>query len=149
MNMVPIKGLLIAISVSLVTQTAIAEVYRCDENGKTVYSGTPCSNSAKKVDIQPAPISGRWANYKERRRLFLVKNPDIKPVYKQAIEAGVVIPGMTEEQALASLGPPAKRNLTQTTHGSSWQWVYEKYMGRGDYRRDYVYIQDGIVVGTN
>lgn len=143
--------ILLAASLVISSLQVHAEVYRCDQNGKITYSGVPCSNSAKKVDIhQSSPSGDSWADAKERRRLFLLKNPDIKPVYKQAVEAGVVIPGMTEEQALASLGPPTGKNLTQTMNGSLWQWVYEKPMARrGDFLRNYVYIKDGIVVGTN
>lgn len=139
------KKLFVSTLAALLTQTAIAQIYRCDENGKTTYSERPCSNTAKKTNISSSPSGGTLASANERRRLFLLKHKDIKPVYQSAIEAGVVIPGMTEEQALASLGEPTKRNLTQTRNRSFWQWVYEGPLGNSSY----IYIEDGVVVGSN
>lgn len=138
-------GFLIALMTMLFSQPGVAEVYRCKENGKTIYSGVPCGNNETKLEISSTRSGDRYSSDKERRRLFLLKNKDIKPVYRQAIEAGVVIPGMTEKQALASLGTPTKRNLSQGDRYSSWQWVYESPTGQ----RRYVYLANGIVTGTN
>lgn len=42
-----------AIAASLVSP-AQAQVYKCTENGKTVFSDVPCSTGAKRVDVRPA-----------------------------------------------------------------------------------------------
>lgn len=42
-----------AIAASLVAP-AQAQVYKCTENNKTVFSDVPCSTGAKRVDVRPA-----------------------------------------------------------------------------------------------
>lgn len=143
--MLSVKPLYVILLTSLFTPQAGAEVFRCIENGKTVYSGTPCGKNAKKIEVSSSLMTSGYAQEKERRRIFLAKNQDIKPVYRQAIEAGVVIPGMTEQQALASMGEPKTKNLSQGKNYSKWQWVYERPTGQ----RQYIYIENGVVVGSN
>lgn len=41
-------------SLLMATWTAHAQVYKCVENGRKVFSDIPCSNSAEKVDVRPA-----------------------------------------------------------------------------------------------
>lgn len=144
--------LVVAVGIMLVVapSTYAAPVTKCTIDGKIVYSDTLCTGQMTGQTIQsPAPpwtaTGGGYAADKARRQQYLTKNPNIKPVYKSAIEAGVVIPGMSEEQALAALGEPTDRNLSQGKNYSRWQWVYRKYGGRSQY----VYIEDGIVTGAN
>jgi hypothetical protein len=140
------KSTLIAALICLVAaQTATAEVYKCMENGKVVYTDTPCRNAIKKIAIEPPPPAkyGYQAE-RERARLYLQNHPDIDPVHKAAIEANVVVAGMTEEQVKAAYGEPIEMNLTQTKSGSRWQWVYRKSQ-----RLKFVYLEDGVVIGTN
>jgi hypothetical protein len=38
----------------LASATAAADVYKCQQNGKTVFSDQPCSTSAEKIRVKPA-----------------------------------------------------------------------------------------------
>jgi len=49
--------------------------------------------------------------------------------------------GMSEEMLLDSWGRPSNKNITQSAFGKSEQWIYN----RGQFRSDYVYLNDGIV----
>lgn len=125
---------------------AHAQVYKCTEGGKTVYSQEPCAENAKILDIRRAPPRpGSLQEKMEQREAYIRANPGIPEVYQAAIRGGVVIPGMSAEQAIAAMGEPIKRNLTQTRYGSRWQWVY----GTDIRYRRYLYIEDDIVVGSN
>lgn len=43
---------------ALLCHPALAEVYRCESGGKTVYSDAPCQGSGKKIDATPAAGHG-------------------------------------------------------------------------------------------
>ncbi|MEX1213312.1 MAG: hypothetical protein WEA36_10745 [Balneolaceae bacterium] len=49
--------------------------------------------------------------------------------------------GMTEEMLLDSWGEPDRKNITESIYGSSEQWIYD----RGNYKSEYVYVEDGVV----
>lgn len=59
------KGWMVALGLCL-SATAVADVYRCEINGKTVFSDTKCSSSAQRLDIQPDFVDS--ANGEELRR---------------------------------------------------------------------------------
>jgi hypothetical protein len=40
-----------------------AQVYKCQEGGRTVFSGTPCGNGAKVIDATPATGDGDPSDY--------------------------------------------------------------------------------------
>jgi hypothetical protein len=44
------------VAFAAVSSGADAEVYRCQVNGKTVYSDRPCDVSAKTVNVQPNSV---------------------------------------------------------------------------------------------
>lgn len=131
---------------SAFTTQAYADVFKCLDNGKVIYTDKPCPNAVKKIAVDPAPPTPKYGYQadRERAQAYIKKHPNLDPVHKAALEANVVIPGMTEEQVRASLGEPTRTNLTQTKTSSRWQWVYTK-----NERSQYVYLEDGIVVGTN
>lgn len=131
---------------ALAIAPAQAQVFKCQEGGRTVYSQEPCGRSAATLDIKRhTPRPGSFEAAQARRDEYIRAHPGMPDLTKIAISAGVVTPGMTEAQALASMGPPDGRNLTQTMRTSRWQWVYR----RGSAKAQYVYIEDGVVVGTN
>jgi len=126
---------------------AQAQVYKCVDGGKTVYSEAPCGPKAQALDIQnnPKPRPGSFAEAQARREDYLRANPGTPDLFRHAIQGGVAIPGMTEAQVLAAMGEPVGRNLTQTATISRWQWVYRYPSGK----QHYVYLENGIVVATN
>lgn len=139
------RAIITAIALGL-SVPVMAQVYKCNEGGKVVYSQMPCGNDHKVLDIRrSSPRPGSFEAEVERRTEYVRKNPGILEPYQVAIKMGVVIPGMTEEQALVSMGRPSRMNLTQTLNGSRWQWVYESPGGG----MKFVYIENGLVVATN
>lgn len=125
---------------------AHAQIYKCQEGGRTVYAQTPCSTSAEVLNIKRSPPRpGSFEEVVVRREDYVKDHPGLSEVVKGAILGGVAIPGMTEEQALVALGPPVDRNLTQTATMSRWQWVYRWPSGK----QYYIYIENGVVVATN
>lgn len=141
------KTAMIAVALSLLCSAAAqAQVFKCVEGGKTVYSQEPCSTKAQELDIKRStPRPGSFAETQAGREDYIRSNPNLSETVKGAIRGGVAIPGMTEEQVLAAMGPPIRRNLTQTASTSMWQWVFRYGSGR----QHYVYFEGGIVVATN
>lgn len=138
----------IVLFVGLVTSgMAHAQVFKCVEGGKTVYSQEPCGTNSQTLDIRyrSKPPAGSLAEAKERRADYLSANPDTPDLIRIAIQAGVATPGMTEAQVIASMGEPIRRNLTQTARTSRWQFVYRYGSGR----QHYVYLENGVVIATN
>lgn len=43
-----------AVIAAFLVAPAQAQVYKCTENGKTVFSDVPCATGAKRVDVRPA-----------------------------------------------------------------------------------------------
>lgn len=125
---------------------AEAQIYKCQEGDKTIYSQMPCGPAPQTLDIKrSSPRPGSFEETQARRDDYIRSKPGLSELVAIAIRAGVAIPGMTEEQVLVSMGEPADRNLTQTAHMSRWQWVYRYPSGR----QHYVYLERGVVVATN
>mgnify|MGYP001352893322 CR=1 FL=1 len=136
----------IILSLLALALPAQAQVYKCTEGGKTVYSQMPCGKEEKVLDIKRSvPRPGSYEAKLEDREEYIRNNPGISEVHQAAIRAGVAIPGMSAEHVIAAMGEPARKNLTQTLHGSRWQWVY----GTDIRYTRYVYIEDDVVVATN
>ncbi|KAI5914592.1 DUF4124 domain-containing protein [Thauera sp. 2A1] len=130
----------------LIGGMAQAQVYKCVEGGKTVYSQEPCGTKPQTLDIQRStPRPGSFAETQSKREDYIRANPGLSETVKGAIRGGVAVPGMTEDQVIAAMGAPLRRNLTQTASVSMWQWVYRYGSGR----QHYVYIENGLVVATN
>lgn len=109
----------------LLSVSAQAEVYKCMENGKQVFSDMPCSKDAEKLKVSPAAGSGdesrSWVN--------------------NAIAVKEVRVGMTDKEVIRSWGKPDKINKSISKAGTNEQWVYY----RGNARSQYVYIDNGVV----
>lgn len=43
-----------AVALLFVSATASAQVYKCSEGGKTVFSDRPCGEAASRVDVRPS-----------------------------------------------------------------------------------------------
>ncbi|NMG48274.1 DUF4124 domain-containing protein [Azoarcus communis] len=146
MNQLFMNGFVAACSVFVLASAGHAQVYKCQDGGRTVYSQEPCPTSGKKLDIQSAsPRVGSLAERQAMQERYIQANPGLPDTVKSAIRGFVAIPGMTEEQVLLALGNPVDRNLTQTAQSSTWQWVYRYPSGK----QHYVYIENGVVVATN
>jgi len=76
-----------------------------------------------------------------RRLQYLEANPDVEPIYQNAIRSGQVKLGMSKGMVTASIGFPIDVNRTVGTFGVHEQWVY----GENPRYRKYIYFENGIV----
>src|SRR5271167_4992080 len=93
----------------LVPSLAAADVYRCTENGKAVYSDKPCAGDTLKV---PVPGAARSA---------------VDPAYANLQnEAGMgrIAIGMTPDQLEEAWGSPAEKKTNRDAHGTTQRWTY-------------------------
>lgn len=106
---------------------ASAQAYKCvSPEGKVSFQEQPCAASEKGQELKikrPTPLSA------EEQRLI------------RATATGSVTRGMTASQVRSSWGSPTKINESVGSYGSHEQWIYD----RGNYRSQYVYLQNGIV----
>lgn len=79
-----------------------------------------------------------------------IANHNVPDTIATAIRTGDVIPGMTRDQVIATMGDPHRINTTQTTNGVRRQLIYTMYRpydGRGD-GTVYVYLENGTVTAV-
>jgi len=105
-----------------------AAVNKCTgADGSVSYQAEPCeAGKAEKLRLQPVPAAA----------------PD-EVVRANAVSMGRIMVGMTTEQVRRAWGSPTKINGSTGSYGRHEQWVYD----RGDFRFQYVYIQNGVVTG--
>lgn len=127
--MIPIKAAL-AVAMTLVAPAATAQVYRCTEGGRTVYSDKPCTDPTGSVTV---PVPSR-ATEPPGPNLQLEAN------------LGRVAVGMTPAQVETAWGKPRSINTRTDADGRTDQWVYRRDGGNA-----YVYFQQGRVssISTN
>lgn len=125
-------ALLMVLFLTFSSISAHAEVYKCNVEGKTIYQQSPCGNKEGKLNLPPSPHERDYKNI-ARTNADVAHYKRIKGV-EDAMYDGRVIPGMTEDQVLRSLGKPKKIN----NNGGHIQWVYEK-----PGNDTYVYFKDG------
>ena len=116
----------IAIAVALVghATTADAQVYRCDEGGRTVYSDKPCADPTRSVSVPITPRASEEPGANLQREASL----------------GRVAVGMTPTQVETAWGKPRSINTTTSVSGRTDQWVYRRSSGNA-----YVYFRGGLV----
>lgn len=102
-------------------------VHKCPAaDGSVTYQEAPCEGG-KALKLAPEPV----APPEEVRR-------------NNAVANGRVSVGMTAQQVRRSWGTPSKVNKSVGSYGTHEQWVYD----RGDYRFQYVYVDNGVVTGV-
>lgn len=73
---------------------------------------------------------------------YLEANPGVDDRTRQAVLNGDIFIGMDAAAARASWGKPHRINRTVGPGYEREQWVYDRH----DYKRDYVYVVNGVVV---
>lgn len=116
-----------AIVVAVVATEVPAQVYRCVEAGKTVYSDKPCADPDRSVAVPivprtPVPEGASSSNLQLEANL------------------GRVGIGMNKTQVELAWGRPKDVNTSTTSAGTTEQWVY-----RRDGADRYVYFRGGLV----
>lgn len=112
-------------ALAIATATPAMAVYKCkDHLGRTVYQEKACDTKAtsEKVDTTPA-ASG----------------------ITMESSYGKIYVGMDREEVQRAWGKPDDINRTVSKYGNREQWIYE----RGNYRRQYVYFEDGLVTSIS
>lgn len=132
------RKILLMIAVAAASTSAQAQVYKCKEGGKTVFSDIPCLKDGEQVQV--APASGHWNAENAARSQR--ESSDIKAKVRRidAIRDGKVYVGMSRDDVIESWGPPSKVNRSIYAGKASEQWVYDR--GRDS---QYVYVENGEV----
>lgn len=118
---------------ALVAAPAVAQVYKCQQGGVTVFSGAPCGADSKKMDVKPAAGAG-------------VYDPDAANA-NTMIATGRVTIGMTTAQVRGSWGAPSKINKSLYASGSTEQWIY--YRDPDHIHSQYVHFRNGVVTSVS
>lgn len=135
-----ILGLFVVFGVSV----AHAQVYKCNEAGKVVYSERPCQGAGGKVLDIKARSERRWdQEERERKEAFFAANPNVDARTKAAVLAGRIFVGMNAAAATASWGDLRKVNRSHYADGEHLQWVYFYWAAPG--AQKYVYLRGGVV----
>jgi hypothetical protein len=114
-------------------------VYKCVENNKTTYSGTPCATSGNtqqqtiKVPPSAAPDPVNAARLERETRQYKIAEQRRRNA-EDAIAGGYITSNMTPSEVKKAIGPP----ITVNINGSRVQWVYE----HGDGRRYIYFVND-------
>lgn len=123
----------------VMSASAVAEVYKCTVNGKTVYADSPCDNKATVVPITrgSAPVeSGAartdWATLKTEM--------DRRSSVRAAIDAGAPLVSMSRQELNDAMGSPDKVNTSDYGRGIEEQLIYSR-----NGRTIYVYTKNSVV----
>jgi len=161
-----LKGTVAVILLTMVG-AAQAGVYKCvNDDGNTRFQSTPCNGrESEKIAITPPPSNpGTHINNvdndffeRERQRRegeqdrlnakskALSQEMGRQSRFKELIREKKVAIGMTQDQAVQSWGKPCDINRSVYSSGVHEQWVY----CRGEFDRQYIYFEDGILTGMN
>lgn len=118
--------------------TANADIHKCVVNGRTAYQDTPCtqgevtlSNNGTlstlpippPVTRSPAPRISQTAPRQRSSGTSYQSSTERRNAEVRAASRGMVIPGMSEGQAINILGQPSSRS-THTYGGSLCRYLY-------------------------
>ena len=112
-----------ALSAVLLATAADAEVYRCSEAGKSVYSDRPCQSGPSATIPVPSGSA----------------QPDAINLQNEA-NMGRLAVGQTPVQVEMAWGRPKTKNVDSGSAGRAEQWVYERTDGAA-----YVYFRKGLL----
>jgi hypothetical protein len=120
----PLARLAITLALAAgLSSVATADVYRCTEAGKTVYSDQPCQGAASATVSVPARSA----------------DPRVTSPQSEA-NMGRIAVGQTPLQVEMAWGRPKGRNIDTGAAGRTEQWVYDRQDGTA-----YVYFRGGLV----
>jgi hypothetical protein len=112
-------GLLASLS-----ESALAQAYKCSTNGAVVFQQTPCQGGVK-LDVAPPPEpnsrEARVATAIAKKRVFI---------------------GMTDTEIVRSWGKPDKINRSISDRNVNEQWIYER---DNSSRSQYLYVENGVL----
>ena len=132
-----------------------AQVFRCEQDGNTVFSDQPCGDDAESVELrdnriggsfdqnlpaQEAPDPGEQAEESEPEEeagtCRFINSTDLR----RYLVREQVVRGMTREHV-----PPAFGNPPETHTSPQEVWIYQTRYYGALYELTYVYFRDGCV----
>lgn len=102
-----------------------AAIYKCQINGETVFSQTPCAADAEKVEVKTRAAPEN----------------DLEQELRSIAGLGKVAPGMTPTLVRYAWGEPTSIHRSVHSSVTTEQWVYR----RGPGVSQYVHFRDGVV----
>lgn len=135
--------------------TALAEVYRCENNGSVIFSDQPCGSDARTIEIQDNRIGGSF-----NQNLPEPASEDLPPEDNRAeqpeedsacrfinstdlrryLVREQVVRGMPRDHVRRAFGNPPE------VHTSPREvWIYQSRYYGALYELTYVYFRDGCV----
>ncbi|MDX9717200.1 MAG: DUF4124 domain-containing protein [Thauera sp.] len=128
----------------VLASAANAQIHRCEESGRVVYSDQPCqAGSGKILDIKARSERPWEREDRERKEAFFAANPGVDDLTRDAVIAGRIFVGMRADAATASWGPLRRVNRSHYADGEHLQWVYYYWAAPG--AQKYVYVRNGVV----
>ncbi len=109
----------------LLPSLSSADIYRCTEGGKTIYSDKPCGGDMVKNPAPSAPVS------------------TISPIpidLQTEADAGRIAVGMTMKQVERAWGKPATTRMDEGAQGITERWTYIR-----DGEETEIFIRSGAV----
>lgn len=113
---------------------AVAEIYKCEVNGKLVMQDTPCPD-----DVAQSTVDVVIQNDHKKVDPFAYDESKFSDWENKLIKAGKVEVGMSVEALQQSWGSP--KNINRSAYGAE-QWVFRD----GMYGQRYAYVLDGKVI---
>jgi|TARA_Y100001001_G_scaffold129334_1_gene128415 hypothetical protein len=150
-----IKGMALMLTLSVLAAPAQAQVFRCEQDGNTVFSDQPCGEDAESVELRDNRIGGSFD-----QNLPAPEPPDSEEQAEESEpeeQAGTcrfinstdlrrylvreqVVRGMTREHVRRAFGnPPETYTKPQEV------WIYQTRYYGALYELTYVYFRDGCV----
>lgn len=131
--------LVLAMALAGATMSAQAQVYKCKEGGRVVFSDVPCIQGSEQVKV--APAAGHWDAESAARVQQENSALQAKVRRLDAIRERRVYVGMTRDDVIESWGRPDSVNRDVYAGAVKEQWIYERSEGG----RQYVYVDNGLV----
>ena len=114
-----------------------AAVYKCQVNGETVFSQTPCAPDAEEVRIRSTPPSAGGGGGLTDGDLAMLQQAE----FRNLAERRRVAVGMTPDWVRRAWGSPTTINRSVHSSVVTEQWVYRSGLAR----TQYVHFRDGVV----
>lgn len=150
-----LRAIALIFTLSTLASTAQAQVFRCEQNGNTVFSDQPCGEDAESVELRDNRIGGSFNQNlpaqeaadpeeqakesepeKEAGTCRFINSTDLR----RYLVREQVVRGMTREHVRRAFGNPP-----ETYTSPQEVWIYQTRYYGALYELTYVYFRDGCV----
>ncbi len=135
---------LIAIALSLNYGMAQAEMHKCvGKDGKQVYQATKCPSDA--ADVKTITPAAKLTEEQEQSATIKAEQDKKDADIIIAVRKHKLLPGMTKQQAIESVGSPTSINNSQYGTVRREQWVYSRSTKTKVLPSSYLYFENDIL----